>query len=767
MPRPTRRPSSVWRIALAAAVCAGGCAGLPRIDPSGRRILIWPDPAPPAPTTPGLGGNLDVPPVFAGGQSAIAPPSPAPTSGQGLAAAAPAATTALSPADEQLTITPTRLLAPVGSEVVLKAGVCNQDGYLRTNRRIEWMLGQEGAGQFVTVGERGELDFMRLPWERPNKVDNAYAVGYTAPFHTCIRRGTDDSSDDVQVRPGEAWITLTSASEGVSYVTATAPGSSHWDARRATATVYWVDAQWRLPAPLALQPGQTGTLTTTVTRKSDGAPVAGWIVRYEAAPGSSARLGYESGHASEATTDAQGRASVRVTPTDDQPGGTPIRVTVIRPATSAPMPSPRLELGGGDTSVTWTPSATVPLASPVAPSEPAGGGAPAEPRPPAPFEPPPRVDGGATVAPPVPGVGPRVELKLTRSTVGAVRVGDPVPITIELVNTGDEAAQNLRLAVDYDRGLSSPQDTQGRFRLERADLPDLGPGDSSVVDLDFTAAAPGEACYSVSLSADRMPNAFERECLTVEQAPPPARPQLRIQTAIDAVREVGQTLTYLVTVYNDAPSAAEGVAVEVLTDPALEAAEATDGSRVVPRGLRWEGETIPAGGSLQLQVVYNCVAPSDEAKVTVYALLSETDYQQKTDAVEVRPARVPGAAPLPPAPAGDLEGVVSSNANPATVGQPAVLNVAVTNRSGRALENVQYRLRLDRQIQPSSVPGASFAAGVLDFPPIPSLAPGATFRSVVPYTPVEQGVATVYLDLRVGATGSPTTAQQAISIRPR
>ena len=35
---------------------------------------------------------------------------------------------------------PTACSRPVGSEVVLKAGICSADGYLQTDRRVEWLL---------------------------------------------------------------------------------------------------------------------------------------------------------------------------------------------------------------------------------------------------------------------------------------------------------------------------------------------------------------------------------------------------------------------------------------------------------------------------------------------------------------------------------------------------------------------------------------------------------------------------------------------------
>ena len=205
-----RRLPLLLAVLIPLGTLVGGCAQFPRIDPSGERFLIWPGPAAASPALGALSAiptNQVAPPVFgSGGGGSLCPLCPlggCPLGGCGLAA--PLTNTVGRPTlPEQLRITPERILAPVGSEVVLKAGVCADTGYLRTNRRIEWMLNPQGTGQFVTIGEQGEMDILRAPWQRPKKFDNTYAVGYTSPFHTCVNRGTSDPSDDTQIRPGRS-----------------------------------------------------------------------------------------------------------------------------------------------------------------------------------------------------------------------------------------------------------------------------------------------------------------------------------------------------------------------------------------------------------------------------------------------------------------------------------------------------------------------------------------------------------------------------------
>ena len=159
------------------AVCAlttGGCAGLrvPRIDPSGERIFIWPrDQVPPAVPA---SANLQAPPVFtdpvfpqpALPANASIPPNT--IAGQPISGLIPPLP------QDRLTITPDRVLAPVGSEVILKAGLCTRENFLLTDSKIEWLIARDSAGEFVELGGRGLLQNPLLPWNKPKKIDNQF-----------------------------------------------------------------------------------------------------------------------------------------------------------------------------------------------------------------------------------------------------------------------------------------------------------------------------------------------------------------------------------------------------------------------------------------------------------------------------------------------------------------------------------------------------------------------------------------------------------------
>jgi hypothetical protein len=277
------------RLAVACAwSCAwlAGCAGLPRIDPTGERVLIWPKDQPrvaaplPAPST-----TIVAPPV---GTDAVfpAPPVIAPPAATTITpGVTPAALALAQVPQDKVTISPERILAPVNSEVVLKAAVCTTEGYTLSDQKVEWMLGRNGVGQFVEVSGKGMCHPPLLPWNQGKKIDNYLAQGWTASDDLCITRGTADPADDVNILRGDAWVTVTSPNEGTSHVTAYMPTVESWEQRRSSATIYWVDVQWNFPPPTVASDGRSATLTTTVTRQTNGTPIEGWLVRYELADG--------------------------------------------------------------------------------------------------------------------------------------------------------------------------------------------------------------------------------------------------------------------------------------------------------------------------------------------------------------------------------------------------------------------------------------------------------------------------------------------------
>jgi uncharacterized repeat protein (TIGR01451 family) len=645
------------------AVIASGCASwqLPRIDPSGQSLFIWPNQAPlpiavaaPSPAIPvgapvpapavaaPLPTNIQAAPVYPDVPTAPLAPGAAPvlstisnpltptivgppvavTSGPpGSSLAQPVSPAGAIPIGvDHLRITPDRVMAPIGSEVVLKAGICAADGYLLTDRRVEWSLSRDGAGHFVDIGERGEVDLFRWPWDTPRKIDNWYAIGSTSYAPYCVHRGTPDASDDVQVVRGEAWITVSSAAEGTSHVTAVAPDVANWQFRQATATIYWIDAQWIFPPSTQAEPGRPHVLTTTIMRRSDGTPLAGWTVRYDV-PGGGASLGYASGSHVDVTADANGRASVEVSPNDVGGGSATIGMTIIRPPLAGLQPSPQLEIARGQATITWgSGQAPTPIASgpalqptPAQPSPPPPSGSAAT----QPYTPPPAA---ATTGP------PRLEVRVTNVGPEAVSVGEFVSFDVSVTNRGDSPARNILIYDRFDTGLSHEEDRLRRNAIEYGEMPDLAPGEPRTVALTFRVIAAGRQCHQVTVSADgAAPVTAEPACVVGRQA--------SLQVRLDSVlrQVVGQPVEFRINVRNVSDVPATNIEITQQFAPALQPVPAADQQLAPDGSIRIRIDRLNPNELRQFITQARCVSASASAcsRATVSA---EGGVAQPSDA---------------------------------------------------------------------------------------------------------------------------------------
>jgi uncharacterized repeat protein (TIGR01451 family) len=261
----------------------------------------------------------------------------------------------------EIQLTPLRVVAPVGGEVVFLAGICGQDGYLVKREPIEWMLSPESVGQIIEVSDDspGKLSGLLHP-HRPKveKLGINFARGRTSNKTQVIDRGTPDCRDDIHVREGETWVSISSPTAGVSRLTVLAPESKLWDRRRQTAVVYWLDAQWQFPQVQIAQSGSTVQLSTRVTKSEGLVPATDWMVQYTildpsiatlispGSPGSSVQQ-------TRVRVDENGQALVNIAALPNARGTTPVLVEVISPA----MPAdhlPEIVVGRGETFVTFS-----------------------------------------------------------------------------------------------------------------------------------------------------------------------------------------------------------------------------------------------------------------------------------------------------------------------------------------------------------------------------------------------------------------------------
>jgi len=256
-------------------------------------------------------------------------------------------------------LSPQRIVAPVGGEVILLSGVCGTDGFLALGEPLEWMLTPESVGTFIEVGDDAPGALHRLAKiEKTDKLSASFARGVTSTKKALITRGNLNPNDDVPLDKGQTWLSISSPTEGTSRVTVLAPDSDCWDQRKATATIYWIDARWQFPGSKQELAGTPITLSTRVTRAEGSVAARGWTVRYETM---NPELGLFAPNGTtfvDAPVDSSGNATVELIPVKGPTGnfnsGTAtVTMQVIRPGGSTDN-MPDLTLGSGQAFVTWS-----------------------------------------------------------------------------------------------------------------------------------------------------------------------------------------------------------------------------------------------------------------------------------------------------------------------------------------------------------------------------------------------------------------------------
>lgn len=536
-----------------------GCAALtiPAIDPSGNRIFSSTPTQLTLPQLHGPNGRNLVP-----NSSFPTPPTP-PNCLQGPAAPkSPGQTVAIRSSDDrgrcgQMLLTPTRLVAPVGGEVVLIAGVCGEDGYLVSGEPIEWMLAPDSVGEIIEVGDdmKGKR---RSAWSKTvkpavEKLDVDFARGRTSSEAGRITRGSMKPTDDLVLKKGQTWVSLTSPTAGVSRVTVLAPDSDVWDRRRQTATIYWIDASWQFPPCQTVPLGKDVDLVTLVKQNEGFSPAENWEVKYRI-------LNFDERIATFPPTTGDGSGiDVRVNPDakaitqirniSGKPGTAIVSIEITNPKNN-PEKMPQLTIARSQVMVSWS--------------------------------------------------APLLELKVSPISNTAA-VGESVEYQIILSNSGDLAAENVSIKMDLRNPSLQAQYIDGFIPDKRVETGAIW--DQGVVPARRTLVLPVritptvEADYQIEFSATALPNFGQTVPVMLNVVKPELALRFAPAPGMERV-EVGQPVVFQIIAANNGRRTLSDVSLIIDSDSGLQHAQ--NGLNRVSLTL----PSIPPGQSRPLDVQF-------------------------------------------------------------------------------------------------------------------------------------------------------------------
>jgi uncharacterized repeat protein (TIGR01451 family) len=200
-----------------------------------------------------------------------------------------------------LTITPVEAYNPIRTQHTFTVDVKQVDGSAAPGTAVELILNRfgEAVGDIVSLGG---ID--------PEKVDNTFG-----------RVTTDDN--------GRATVTITATREGDTDVTAYAPGIVDADAHKVFAVKHWVDMTAEFPEDASNLVGTDHAMAVTITRVSDGAPLANVPVIWSLTDGTpDATL---NGNPSDVSTvtDADGASNVVLQQVAPETGDNTVYISVL------------------------------------------------------------------------------------------------------------------------------------------------------------------------------------------------------------------------------------------------------------------------------------------------------------------------------------------------------------------------------------------------------------------------------------------------------
>ncbi|MEX0677878.1 MAG: hypothetical protein WD063_12425 [Pirellulales bacterium] len=663
------------------------------------------------------------------------------------------------------------------------ATIMGPEGFPLSRERVEWMLAPDGVGELVSPGERRPLEVLNWLRGLPRKVDTSYAINTTLAAATALDRGTPTPTDDILVQNGQAWVSVTSPTEGTSRLTVFAPGITGWDRRQQSASIYWVDAQWRFPPPAISAAGSRNTLTTLVTRSTDNSPLAGWVVRYEVAGGPQAGFAPDGAAAVEVVTGPAGEAPAEILQRQAAAGTNQINIQVISPAGPA-GPNRQLAIGTGATFQTWT-SGEQPLPY-SGPSQPPVVG----PQPP--------------VVQPQPPAEParRAQLEVTISGPTTAVVESDVQFDIQVVNRGTAPATNILVSNRFDPGL---EHAKASGLIER-DVIDLPPGGVSRLSATFHVSRAGQLCQDITVTADGDVRATARSCITatasplsaqpqprtLEQQPPPAAPEPRAVAPTPATtklsvtkkgpdrRSVGETALFVIEVTNQGEAAIENLQIADNFETSLEPSRATEGSQWFEgNALGWKIASLAPGGRVRREIELKCLRPTPRScnRVTVTApglepLADEACLEIVGDGDQSPPAadaQSPPAADAQAAPAAGAEMTVSiaDTADPIKVDGQTTCQIVLANKGQQSAFEVEVSVKFSDELRFEGSNGpvrGSVSAGVVRFTPIRELRSGEKGSFELRFNGARPGTGRVQVDVTSQGQARPISAEQTTEV---
>lgn len=591
--------------------------------------------------------------------------------------------------------TPKIMAAPIGSAVVLKAGLVGSKRQLLSGRKLEWTVSEGSPGIIEKAGGGNPNTFRWLFPKYGNKTTDTYAHTITSERAEVVHQDTNDYLDDIGVAKGEAWTVVSSDQKGTTEILVGASTETNWDNQYQRILVHWIDAQWQFPNSISGDAGSDQTLTTTVSRPSDNYPLSGWTVRYKLVSNRQATLSSQANNEQldtiDVTTDEQGKASIRVSPNINQAGIVYVKTEVIRPA-DVSLETPSLVVGQSTVAVTWN----------------------------------------------SPG------LSISSSSPKIVKLGQTIDCLVTISNPGNQTATNVVLAQTIPSGLtldsSNPvANLTGNQAVWNID--NLAPQTERQLTVRYTAEQAGAGNLSFLVSCDEGLQSEAESLTSIVIAP------LEITIEGPRIAKLGDDLQFQILLHNTSSEAISGLTLlETLGPGLIHISKSNPLGNPSVRKLAFQSRTIEPNSTTVKAISMRAIRTGTLCH-TLQATLSNGLVLEKKICLEISAPIQPGTTA---APVIDAKIINNQTIQVWEAGQENTIRFQIANQSKQPITNVKIKTTLPTQLQAQLASEGHRSEGQSIMLDIPTLLPGQTRALVIQILAIQAGS---NLPIRMEVTG--------------
>ena len=333
----------------------------------------------------------------------------------------------------------------------------------------------------------------------------------------------------------------------------------------------------------------------------------------------------------------------------------------------------------------------------------------------------------------------KANIQLTKNEPADELICDPIPVTLDVKNTGSSPLSGVQITDSLPAGMTSDGKSSLSF-----DIGNLAPGESKEVKYNAAASSTGKLVNNAKVTSAQGVSAEASATTTVHQ------PVLAISCKAADQQFIGRKYDVNYTISNTGDAPAAGAKLEVAVPSGATVVSTTGNGQVSGKNISWDLGSVDAS-----------------TPQTVGATFTSTDAGTYDFAGTVKGAC---AAAVNTSCSTKVVGIAAillekkDDPDPVAVGDTTTYTVKVTNQGSANDSNVHVVVTVDNELVPISSSAGTINGQVVDLPVVPTLAP----KEAVTYTVVAKGVkaggAVTKFTLTSDMLSSPITAEESTTV---